>query len=117
MAVIICLAADQYLIVHGCLLMEKSSFCRKQLIKNITKGGTKEKTLPAGSVFVLAYFLEWVYDGNFLPVWARVCPYVAYGILRWPDLVKLWSFAGEMGTPKLQKHTVDIVVHKCHCSV
>lgn len=54
MVVIICPAADQYLIVHGCLLIEKSSFCRKELTKNITKGGTKEQTLPAGSVSVLA---------------------------------------------------------------
>lgn len=97
--------------------MRKSSFCREALTKNVTKGGAKELTLPAGSVSVLAPFLTWVCYDDVLPAYAGMCPYLAYDLMRWPDLVKLWIFARKMGAPKLQNHAVDVLVRKIHCSV
>lgn len=110
-------AFEQYILVHSCLLMAKSSFCREALTKDVREDGVRELTLPAGSVSVLAYFLKWVYNENILPTGARMCPYLAYDSMRWPDMVDLWIFARKMGVPQLQNHAVDILVRKIYCSV
>lgn len=107
--------SNEDMVVHGCLLIGKSSFCRAALI-NDAKKDAKELTLtlPSNSAVTLLYFIRWVYNDTVLPVRGDLCPNHASRRVTWPDLVDLWVFAGEMGTPKLQNHAVDILVRKAN---
>lgn len=108
--------SNEDMIVHGCLLIGKSYFCRAALINGAKQKDAKELTLtlPSNSAVTLLYFIRWVYNDNVLPVRGDLFPSHASRRVTWPDLVDLWIFADEMGTPKLQNHAVDILVRKAN---
>lgn len=102
----------QHILVHGCLLIGKSAFCRARLASNAGKGTARTLTLPNVSSTTLAYLLKWVYNDTVLPAHGSLCPCCAERRVSWPDLVSLWTFASFMGMPKLQNHAIDILVSK-----
>lgn len=108
--------SNEDMVVHGCLLIGKSSFCRAALINDAKKKDAKELTLtlPSNSAVTLLYFIKWVYNDTVLLAHGDLCPGHASRRVTWPDMVDLWIFAGEMGTPKLQNHAVDVLVHKAN---
>lgn len=104
--------SKQHILVHGCLLIGKSAFCRAKLTNDTGKGKAKVLVLPTVSSTTLALFLKWVYSDTVLPAHGTLCPCCAKDSVSWPDLVSIWVFAGVMGMPKLQNHAIDILVGK-----
>lgn len=104
--------SKHHILVHGCLLIGKSAFCRAALSDNAKKSGEKELELPACSLTTLAYCLEWVYSDSILPQHGTICRCCAERDVTWPDLVNLWVFASDMGMPKLQNNIIDVLHSK-----
>lgn len=104
--------SKQHILVHGCLLIGKSAFCRAALANNAGQGKARTLALPISSSITLAYFLKWVYSNTVLPMHRTLCPCCAESGVSWPQLVNLWIFASNMGVPELQNHAIDILVSK-----
>lgn len=104
--------SKEHIIVHSCLLIGKSAFCRAALANNAGQGTARTLALPISSSTTLAYFLKWVYSDTILPTHETACPRCAESSVSWPQLVNLWIFASNMGMPKLQNHSIDILVSK-----
>ncbi|KAK7717832.1 hypothetical protein SLS63_010687 [Diaporthe eres] len=104
--------SKQHIIVHSCLLIGKSAFCRAALANNAGQNKARTLALPISSPTTLAHFLKWVYSDTILPAHETPCPCCVGSSVSWPQLVKLWIFASNMGMPKLQNHSIDILVSK-----
>lgn len=105
-------SSKKHILVHACLLIGKSTFCRAALANNAGQGKLRTLALPISSSTTLAHFLKWVYSDTVLPAHGNLCPCCAERHVSWPQLVSLWIFASNMGVPKLQNHAIDILVSK-----
>ncbi|KAI7775587.1 hypothetical protein LA080_006550 [Diaporthe eres] len=104
--------SKQHIIVHSYLLIRKSAFCRAALANNAGQGRPRTLAVPISSSTTLAHFLKWVYSDTISPAHETACPCCAESSVSWPQLVNLWIFASNMGMPKLQSHSIDILVSK-----
>lgn len=108
-------SSKQYILVHGCLLIGKSAFCRAVLANSAGQNKVRTLVIPICSSTTLAHFLQWVYSDTILPSHGTLCQCCAENGLSWPQMVNLWIFASKMGVPKLQNHAIDVLVSKMEC--